>query len=128
MPVTTNAPLNLDRDPVDVAIGTRLRVNRTARRMSLETLGKALGLTYQQVQKYESGANRLSCSTLLRICAVLGCSTDDILHGHTPAGTDAGRSREDLSLMAKLAALPDGPARKLLVGAVHGMIDTVKRT
>ena len=45
--------------------------------MSQEKLGKALGLTFQQVQKYERGVNRLAASTLARAAAALGCTVAD---------------------------------------------------
>lgn len=55
------------RDPIDAHVGRRLRLARTARGLSLEELGQRVGVTYQQVQKYETGANRVSASTLYRI-------------------------------------------------------------
>ncbi len=53
--------------PVDVHVGRRFRVRRTLLGLSQEKLGEALGLTFQQVQKYESGANRISASRLYQI-------------------------------------------------------------
>ena len=50
--------------PIDVHVGARLRRRRTLSGMSQTTLGDAIGLTYQQVQKYENGANRISASRL----------------------------------------------------------------
>ncbi len=50
--------------PVDVHVGARLRVRRTLLGMSQTTLGDAIDLTFQQVQKYENGANRISASRL----------------------------------------------------------------
>jgi transcriptional regulator with XRE-family HTH domain len=59
-------------DPVDVHVGSRIRVRRLLIGMNQETLAKALGLTFQQVQKYEGGANRVSASRLSQIAEVLG--------------------------------------------------------
>jgi transcriptional regulator with XRE-family HTH domain len=59
-------------DPVDVHVGSRIRVRRLLIGMNQETLAKALGLTFQQVQKYEGGANRVSASRLSQIADVLG--------------------------------------------------------
>ena len=53
-------------NPIDVHVGTRVRLRRTLLGMSQEKLGDALGLTFQQVQKYERGANRIGASRLLR--------------------------------------------------------------
>jgi len=50
--------------PIDVHVGARLRRRRTLSGMSQTTLGDAIGLTFQQVQKYERGANRISASRL----------------------------------------------------------------
>ena len=58
-------------DPVDVHVGTRIRIRRLLIGMNQETLAKALGLTFQQVQKYEGGANRVSASRLSQIADVL---------------------------------------------------------
>ncbi len=57
--------------PVDVHVGARLRVRRTLLGMSQTTLGEAIGLTFQQVQKYERGANRISASRLFALTRVL---------------------------------------------------------
>ena len=59
-------------DPVDVHVGSRIRVRRLLIGMNQETLARALGLTFQQVQKYEGGANRVSASRLSEIANVLG--------------------------------------------------------
>ncbi len=57
--------------PVDVHVGSRLRKRRTLLGMSQTTLAEALGLTFQQVQKYERGANRISSSRLYDLARVL---------------------------------------------------------
>src|SRR6476646_7825794 len=59
-------------DPVDVHVGSRIRIRRLLIGMNQETLARALGLTFQQVQKYEGGANRVSASRLSQIADVLG--------------------------------------------------------
>lgn len=67
-------PPQLDghRDPVDVSVGARIRLARKMRERSQQALAEAIGVTFQQVQKYESGANRVSASMLARIAADLG--------------------------------------------------------
>ncbi len=57
--------------PVDVHVGARLRVRRTLLGMSQTTLGEAIGLSFQQVQKYERGANRISASRLYDLSRLL---------------------------------------------------------
>ena len=58
-------------DPVDISVGGRLRQRRTLLGMSQEKLGRAVGLTFQQIQKYERGANRIGASRLLQLSRVL---------------------------------------------------------
>ncbi|MCH9052633.1 MAG: helix-turn-helix transcriptional regulator [Proteobacteria bacterium] len=57
--------------PVDVHVGSRVRLRRTMLGMSQEKLGHAIGLTFQQVQKYERGANRIAASRLFELSRVL---------------------------------------------------------
>lgn len=57
--------------PIDVHVGARMRLRRTLMGMSQERLGEALGLTFQQVQKYERGVNRVSASRLFDLSRVL---------------------------------------------------------
>ena len=57
--------------PVDVHVGARLRVRRTLMGMSQTALGDAIGLTFQQMQKYERGANRISASRLFDLSRLL---------------------------------------------------------
>ncbi|MGE5514696.1 MAG: helix-turn-helix domain-containing protein [Bacteroidota bacterium] len=58
-------------NPIDVHVGGRVRLRRTLLGMSQEKLGEALGLTFQQVQKYERGANRIGASRLYDLSRVL---------------------------------------------------------
>tara|TARA_Y100000817_G_scaffold244300_1_gene196260 strand:- start:118 stop:612 length:495 start_codon:yes stop_codon:yes gene_type:complete len=60
-------------NPVDVHVGSRVRKRRTLLGMSQEKLGEAIGLTFQQVQKYERGANRIGASRLWDLSRVLEC-------------------------------------------------------
>ncbi len=57
--------------PIDVHVGSRVRLRRTLLGMSQEKLGEAIGLTFQQVQKYERGANRIGASRLFDLSRVL---------------------------------------------------------
>jgi transcriptional regulator with XRE-family HTH domain len=58
-------------DPIDVHVGSRVRLRRTLLGMSQEKLGDALGLTFQQIQKYERGANRIGSSRLFKLSQIL---------------------------------------------------------
>ena len=78
--------------PIDVHVGGRVRLRRTLMGMSQERLGEALGLTFQQVQKYERGVNRIGASRLFDLARVLdvpiGFFFDDMPDG--VGGTTAG--------------------------------------
>src|SRR6266704_1067410 len=69
------AAVGVDREgrpsPIDVHVGSRIRLRRTLLGLSQERLGDALGLTFQQVQKYERGANRVGASRLFDLSRVL---------------------------------------------------------
>ena len=58
-------------NPIDTHVGSRVRLRRTMLGMSQEKLGEALGITFQQVQKYEKGSNRIGASRLQNISEVL---------------------------------------------------------
>lgn len=57
--------------PVDIHVGSRVRLRRTLQGMSQEKLGDAVGLTFQQIQKYERGANRIGASRLYELSRIL---------------------------------------------------------
>ena len=81
--------------PIDVHVGTRVRLRRTLLGMSQEKLGEALGLTFQQIQKYERGVNRIGASRLFDLARVLdvpiGFFFDDM--SAELGGNAANRSR-----------------------------------
>lgn len=90
--------------PVDRHIGSRVRRRRIALGMSQETLGEALGLTFQQVQKYEKGTNRIGASRLLTIATILKVGIEFFFDGL--AETRATSSAET-RLMGDFLALPE---------------------
>ncbi|HYX40944.1 MAG TPA: helix-turn-helix transcriptional regulator [Pyrinomonadaceae bacterium] len=59
-------------DPVDIEVGHRIRIERLARGLSQTALANQLGVTFQQVQKYEKGVNRVGAGRLTKIAEVLG--------------------------------------------------------
>lgn len=64
---------------IDRNAGARLRAIRNSRKMSQTALGDAIGITFQQVQKYERGSNRMAVSTIHAICKALNCAITDII-------------------------------------------------
>jgi transcriptional regulator with XRE-family HTH domain len=82
-------------DPVDVHVGARVRTRRLLIGMNQETLARALGLTFQQVQKYEGGANRVSASRLSQIAEILGVPIAYFFSDLEPGGAEPSpRDRE----------------------------------
>lgn len=88
-----NPPSTLEPEPhwLDVAIGQRIRQRRRTLGMSQAALGDAIGLTFQQVQKYERGSNRVSFSKLLEIARALDIGLTDLADG-LDAGSESARS------------------------------------
>jgi transcriptional regulator with XRE-family HTH domain len=102
-------------DPVDVSAGNALRVWRKARGYSQTQLGDALGISFQQVQKYERGANRISLSTAHRACKFLGIDIPRLFEG-AEALEDAA---SDDAEFARRAFVASGPGFR----AVQAMAD-----
>ncbi len=75
-------------NPVDVHVGARLRIRRTLLGMNQTALGDAIGLTFQQVQKYENGTNRISASRLFDLSRVLDVPIE-YFFGDMPAEVSA---------------------------------------
>jgi transcriptional regulator with XRE-family HTH domain len=73
-------------DPVDLFVGTRIRLRRTLLGMSQERLADALGVTFQQIQKYERGTNRVSASRLSQIARALEVSIAWLFNEQPNAG------------------------------------------
>lgn len=116
-------------DPVDIHVGARVRLRRTLLGMSQDTLGKALGLTFQQVQKYERGANRMGSSRLFKIANILqvdisyffdempeGMGTKPIGMSEEPAIFQDGHMlrRETLELVRSYNGIKEPEVRKRL--------------
>ena len=70
-----------DFSRIDAMVGARVRMLRERRKMSQTALGEAIGVSFQQVQKYERGANRISASTLFQIARTLGVKPADFFEG-----------------------------------------------
>jgi transcriptional regulator with XRE-family HTH domain len=86
-------------DPLDAMVGARIRVFRIHRRISQTDLADQIGVTFQQVQKYEKGTNRIGASRLSRIAAVLGVSVGELFES-------PGEKSGDSSLLFRLLAEP----------------------
>ncbi len=71
-------------DPIDVHVGNRIRERRLVQTMSQKELGRKLGVTFQQIQKYEKGINRIGAGRLFRLTFALGVSIAYFFEGMTP--------------------------------------------
>ncbi|WP_246737563.1 helix-turn-helix domain-containing protein [Nordella sp. HKS 07] len=128
------------RDPnfVDRHVGNRVRMRRLLVGMSQEKLGELLGITFQQVQKYEKGSNRVSASRLYQISRVLGVSVqyfydelksdDDDLAGLAESeGADAIagalQSPDGVQIARIFSETTDPDKRKLILNAVKLLAD-----
>ena len=128
------------RDPnfVDRHVGNRMRMRRLLIGMSQEKLGELLGITFQQVQKYEKGSNRVSASRLYHVAKVLAVPVQyffDELQGEAAvagfaesAGADlisgALQSPEGVQLARIFSSTTDPEKRKLIINtarAISGM-------
>jgi len=116
-------------NPIDIHVGSRVRLRRYMLGLSQEKLGEAIGLTFQQVQKYERGANRIGASRLLELSRVLGVpvaffydQTDPVHAPPVPTGfeeapqegfdSDPLRRRETVELVEAYYAIEDTATRR----------------
>jgi transcriptional regulator with XRE-family HTH domain len=89
-------------DPLDVMVGARVRILRNHRGMSQGELAGKIGVTFQQVQKYEKGTNRVGASRLSRIAAVLGVSVGELFES---SENKSAAAKSPLRLLAERDAL-----------------------
>jgi transcriptional regulator with XRE-family HTH domain len=78
----THHMLGARPDPIDRFIGKRLRERRVQQHFSQTALGKLIGVTYQSMQKYESGVNRMSANNLYRLGRALGVEPGYFFEGY----------------------------------------------
>lgn len=127
--MSTKAP-----NPVDKYVGSRVRMRRIMLGMSQEKLGEALGLTFQQVQKYEKGTNRVGASRLQQISEILqvpvsflfdggpsgSANTDNFSEGSSPAYvSDFLATSEGLALTRAFTRIGDAKMRRSIVDLVE---------
>ena len=125
-------------NPIDVHVGSRIRLRRNMISMSQEKLGEALGITFQQIQKYEKGTNRVGASRLQQISQVLGVPVAFFFEdapGDAPAGAEMAESNssayvvdflssaEGLQLNRSFARISDAKVRRKIVELVRTLAD-----
>jgi transcriptional regulator with XRE-family HTH domain len=124
-------------NPIDIHVGSRVRFRRMLLGMSQEKLGEKLGLTFQQIQKYEKGINRIGASRLFDLAHVLGVSVQFFyeeapatepqpLDGFAEKPAEGSiveflRSRDGLELNKAFVRISDAKARRAIVDLVRSL-------
>lgn len=127
-------------NPIDVHVGKRIRVRRTILGLSQTALGEQMGITFQQIQKYERGTNRVSSSRLFDLTRILGVTLayffdeigDDVakqspgaLQGRAPKAVDLEQDpaakRETLELVRAYYRIPDQGVRQKLTNMIRAI-------
>ena len=126
-------------NPIDVHVGSRVRLQRMLRGISQERLGESLGLTFQQIQKYEKGVNRIGASRLYELANALGVNVAYFYEdapaadGSTPTQPGFAESpkeshlfeflntREGLELNRSFAKVADPRTRRAIVDLVRAL-------
>src|SRR6476619_6764546 len=131
-------------NPIDVRVGARLRLRRNMLGLTQEKLGEAIGLTFQQVQKYERGANRIGASRLHELSRILDVPVsfffddmDPVRAPAIPAGfaepaaeafdSDPLRRRETVELVSAYYRIDDAALRRRLFDLARALAGGAER-
>ncbi len=115
------------KHPVDVAVGGRVRELRIRAGMSQTKLGEALGVSFQQIQKYENGANRMGASRLVQVATALQVPLAQLFVGVSNPDEDvesAPLDKEASKVARDWAAIPNESMRETLRKVVKTMART----
>jgi transcriptional regulator with XRE-family HTH domain len=125
-------------NPIDRHVGSRVRMRRMLAGVSQEKLGEALGLTFQQIQKYEKGSNRISASRLQQIAKMLDVPVafffDGAPTGDMPTGgfsdsassayvSDFMSSTEGVQLTKAFVRIKNGKVRRRIIDLVESLAE-----
>jgi transcriptional regulator with XRE-family HTH domain len=124
-------------NPIDRHVGSRVRMRRMMLGMSQERLGQALGLTFQQIQKYEKGTNRIGASRLQQIADTLKVPVSFLFEGAPSTGlrpatseaptptyvSDFLATTEGLALTRAFVQIRSAKLRRRLVDLIEAMVD-----
>ena len=123
-------------NPIDVQVGNRVRIRRMLIGMSQERLGDLLGLTFQQVQKYEKGVNRIGAGRLFEVARILNVPVDFFYEGlatnqpgpgepevAAPPVMEFVSSGEGLQLSLAFMKIKDSKVRKRVLDLVKSLAD-----
>jgi transcriptional regulator with XRE-family HTH domain len=129
--VATRSPL-----PVDVLVGQNIRIGRLQKGLSQTALGQCIGVTFQQIQKYEKGANRVGASRLQQIANALGVPIPTLFDGASTAshGSPDQSARHllakphSLRLAQGFDQIKDGATRLAILHLIEGIPQTSARS
>jgi transcriptional regulator with XRE-family HTH domain len=121
-------------NPIDIQVGNRVRIRRMLIGMSQERLGDLLGLTFQQVQKYEKGVNRIGAGRLFEVARILNVPIDFFYEGLSGAADQPGAgesapvmefvsSGEGLQLSLAFMKIKDSKVRKRVLDLVKSLAE-----
>lgn len=128
-------------NPTDIVVGQRLRMRRVMLGLSQEQVGEAVGLTFQQVQKYERGANRIGASRLYDLSHILDVPVNYFFEGAALDSTSniqgfadessafahegTVEKRETLELIRLFNSIPDSKIRQRVLALVRSVVDSL---
>ena len=116
-------------EAVEAEIGERIRNRRAVLGMSQAELADRIGMSFQQVQKYERGANRIASSILVRVADALNCAPGDLLSSHKAKGRGpSALDREIDAVASRIKMLKSAPARKKILAALTVMLADAETT
>ncbi|WP_225246071.1 helix-turn-helix domain-containing protein [Agrobacterium tomkonis] len=121
-------------NPIDVEVGRRIRMRRVLLGLSQSSLAEGLGITFQQVQKYEKGTNRVGASRLQAIGQILETPVSFFFEGQQPTGanedglhgeeiTEFLSTAEGLALNKSFTRIQSADVRRKVVGLVKTLAD-----
>jgi transcriptional regulator with XRE-family HTH domain len=132
-------PVARQKNPVDAHVGLRIRAARLAAGWSQERLGNALSVTFQQVQKYEKGVNRVGAGRLSDVAKILGVSMPyffENLEGGDKAPkvneglkaiTEALSTSDGIRIARALARIPEPDVRRRIADLLEAMVERERR-
>lgn len=115
--------------PIDVRVGEKLRSLRLQRRLSQSQMAETVGLTFQQIQKYEKGVNRVSASKLFEFAELLDVPVQSFFSGVSPGRQDNGGlppypapSPLDYEILQLLGRLEDGRVKRGIRNMLQALV------
>lgn len=123
----------MNLETIEKHIGTQIKMLRISKKISQKDLAATMGITYQQVQKYEMGQNRISVARLWQLCKIFEISPNALFESvlDEAAPTKANRSipnqlatSQDIKLMLAFKKIEDGDKRNLVIRMCEALSDS----